>query len=422
MEQALQRVGSWRWWLVGFGLALAVLGPVRAQPSDTVGVYLTWQADPATTMTVNWVDLYEEGPTNVWYRVRGDSEWLRATGARHQVHPSVLRVRRVHLTALKPDTEYEFVLSGKSPDERWRRSWFRTMPTELRRPLRFVTGGDMMHERRWLDDMNARAGALDPDFAVLGGDLAYANGVAASRWIDWIQSWHREARGLGGRLIPMVVVIGNHEVRGFYNGRIPDDAPYFYGLFALPAQRSYHALDFGNYLSFVVLDTGHTQEIGGTQTIWLRDALAARQGQRFLFPVYHYPAYGSLKRTGEALPSESGVAPEIRANWVPLFEEFGVTAVFENDHHAYKRTYPLRKDARDDGNGIVYLGDGAWGVGTRPMSGTPIWYIERFEAKRHLYQVTLHPQGLVDIAAIDAEGAVFDRLTLGRERTVPTVP
>src|SRR5690606_24034431 len=88
MEQALQRVGSWRWWLVGFGLALAVLGPVRAQPSDTVGVYLTWQADPATTMTVNWVDLYEEGPTNVWYRVRGDSEWLRATGARHQVHPS----------------------------------------------------------------------------------------------------------------------------------------------------------------------------------------------------------------------------------------------------------------------------------------------------------------------------------------------
>jgi hypothetical protein len=45
--------------------------------------------------------------------------------------------------------------------------------------------------------MNKRAGALDPDFAMLGGDLAYANGVAATRWVDWLQSWMKNSVGRG---------------------------------------------------------------------------------------------------------------------------------------------------------------------------------------------------------------------------------
>ncbi|NDD63486.1 MAG: hypothetical protein EBZ36_05860, partial [Acidobacteria bacterium] len=43
----------------------------RAQSQDLVGVYLTWKSDPATTMTVNWVDLFEGSSRSVWYRRQG---------------------------------------------------------------------------------------------------------------------------------------------------------------------------------------------------------------------------------------------------------------------------------------------------------------------------------------------------------------
>ncbi len=388
--------------------------------TDVIGLYLTWQRDPSTTMTVNWVSLYEGTPTNVWYRASGAEEWLLKTGTRHQVKPSVLQVRRVELTGLKGDTSYEFYLGEKAPKDSKGVEKFRTMPAKLERPVRFVTGGDMMHSREFVDAMNRQAGKLDPDFALLGGDLAYANGVDATRWIDWFQSWKQLVRGKGGRLIPMVVAIGNHEVKGGYNGKIPEEAPYFYGFFVPPQTHSYYALDFGKYLSFIVMDSGHTQPITGPQADWLGKTLAARTEQQFIFPIYHYPAYGTAKATKGKLPSDSPRAVEIRTNWIPHFERYGVSAVFENDHHNYKRTYPLRQHKRDEENGIVYLGDGAWGVNTRTVpSKEEGWYLAHAEPRRHLHHITLHPSGQIKAEAVDAEGKVFDQTTLERARTKP---
>lgn len=388
--------------------------------SDIIGLYLTWQNDPTTTMTVNWVNLYEHTPTSLWYRAEGAEEWQSKTGTRGTMAPSIMQVRRVELTDLKPGTTYEFSLAEKAPADKKGIEKFRTMPAELTRPLRFVTGGDMMHSREYVDAMNKQAGKLDPDFALLGGDLAYANNTDAVRWIDWLQSWTKLVRGKDGRLIPMVVAIGNHEVRGGYNGKIPDDASHFYSLFALPSDRSYYALDFGKYLSLLVLDSGHTQPITGTQTDWLKEALASRAGQQFLFPCYHFPAYGTAKATKQQLPSETPRAVEIRTNWLTHIDRYGVSAVFENDHHNYKRTYRLRNHKRDDENGILYLGDGAWGVKTRtvPEPGTA-WYLAHAEPRRHLFSVTLQPQGTAKIEAVDADGKVFDRVALDTPRTKP---
>jgi len=359
-------------WAVAIGL---LPGLVAAQ-TDVVGLYLTWQRDPARTMTINWVNLYEHTTTNVLFRATGETNWLSAQGTRHVVKPSVYQVRRVELTELRPATDYEFIVANQPPADDKNLQRFRTMPAELQKPLRFVTGGDMMHSREMVDAMNRRAGRLDPDFALLGGDLAYADGTYATRWFDWMQSWTQLARGKNGRLIPMVVAIGNHEVRGGYQGKIPEDAPYFYGFFALPENRSYYALDFRKYLSLVVLDSGHTQPVSGAQAQWLEQALAVRTQQQFVFPCYHYPAYGTSKAPEGLLPSESPRSLEIQKQWTPHFDRFGVSVVFENDHHNYKRTHRIRNHQRDDENGILYLGDGAWGVGTRtvPAPGKA-WYL-----------------------------------------------
>jgi acid phosphatase type 7 len=415
---------------------------------DAIGVYLTWQRDPATTMTINWVNLYAEGEAKTWYREKGTTAWASATGRQHVAGPSVLQVRHVELTGLRPDTTYELVVGAipprppapkvepkkKEEDEEAKEAAaprgaaavrdirsiysFRTMPAELTRPVRFVAGGDMMHSREMVDAMNTRAGALDPDFALLGGDLAYANGSDAARWIDWFQSWTKNARGKGGRLIPMVVGIGNHEVRGGYNGQIPEDAPYYYGYFVPPGGRSHFALDFGSYLSLIVLDSAHTVPIAGAQASWLEAALGARAGQRHVFPVYHYPAYGTAKASLGKLPCESRRAVEIREHWIPHFERHGVTAVFENDHHNYKRTHPIRGHKRSDADGIVYLGDGAWGVNTRTVPKNA-WYLAHAEPRRHLFHITLPPKGPVQVEAVDAKGKVFDKTSFIRPRTPP---
>jgi hypothetical protein len=386
---------------------------------DLVGLYLTWTHDPSTTITINWVDLYPKNTNTVWYRQVGAKEWRSGEAKQSVIEPSSLQRRHLALDGLEPDTVYEFGIGKRreKPDDGWT---FRTMPAELNRPVRFVTGGDMMHSRAMLDPMNAQVGKLDPDFALFGGDLAYENGVEATRVVDFLRSWKELGVAKDRRLIPVVACIGNHEVRGGYNGKIPVDAPYFYGLFSLPKGRAYYALDFGKYLSLVVLDSGHTNPVPGEQAKWLGGALAERAGQAFLFPCYHYPAYGTTKAPEGKLPIDAPRSIEIRQHWMPHFERFGVSAVFENDHHNYKRSHPLRNHKRDDANGILYLGDGAWGVKTRevpkPEDG---WWLAKAEPRNHVWIVDLRPDKTATVRAMDPKGEVFDEVQLPAPRTRP---
>ena len=75
----------------------------------------------------------------------------------------------MELAGLMPRTDYEFCFW---PGER--KFAFRTMPATLAEPVRFITGGDVYRERKWMDAMNELAGKFDPAFFVLGGDLAYS--------------------------------------------------------------------------------------------------------------------------------------------------------------------------------------------------------------------------------------------------------
>jgi hypothetical protein len=355
----------------------------------------------------------------VWYRPFKTQDWVHVEAARSTVGPTTLQLRRVELTELQPDTLYEFAI-GRQPEDAshfWR---FKTMPTELAEPLRFVAGGDTMHTRAMFDAMNRHMQKLDPDFVLLVGDLAYENGVLGTRLIDWLQSWTEHSVGKDKRLMPLVVGIGNHEVKGHYNGKIPDDAPYFYSLFSLPNDRSYYALDFGKYLSLLVMDSEHTQPIEGPQAAWLEQALAERSGQQFLFAGYHYPAYGTSKGPENGLPIDAPRSISIQKQWSPHFERYGVSAIFENDHHNFKRSHRIRGRKRDDENGLLYLGDGSWGVKPREVPDPDVaWWLAKAAPRNHLWHVELRGNGTATIEASDANGEVFDKIELTRPRTMP---
>ena len=140
--------------------------------------------------------------------------------------------------------------------------------------------------------------------------------------------------------------------------------------------------------------------------------LAARARIPRLFVCYHRPAWGTGVKED---------ATDIQREWGPLLEKFQVDAVFEHDHHVYKRTKPLtlrRGDAVPDADdGVVYIGDGAWGVEVRsiPASAAALGYLEHWASTNHLLEVTLDGTS-TRVAAIDADSATFDEVTIPLRR------
>ena len=115
----------------------------------------------------------------------------------------------------------------------------------------------------------------------------------------------------------MIVTIGNHEAHGSWN-QSPTSAPAFYALFPSPGPRGYDCLDFGNYLSLFLLDSGITHPIEGAQTAWLKAELARRRSVPHLVPVYHVPAYPSIR--SDVSGESADLTRTIRRAWCPLFE------------------------------------------------------------------------------------------------------
>ena len=369
-------------------------------PSDPPALYLQWQRDPTTTMTVHWHTV-GAAKSELFFRQLGHTNWQSAIGIAKPLVGTDRTVRIVELTSLSPATDYEFCFQTES-----RVFKFRTMSKDLSQPVRFITGGDVYLNRDWMNATTALAAKFDPAFVVLGGDLAYSNGGTnkenITRWFDYFASWKTNAITPDGRLIPMLVTLGNHEVRDSYRQPV-EKAASFYTLFTSPGVQGYTALDFGNYLSLFLLDSDHTHTIAGEQTQWLKKNLSARRKIPHVFPVYHTPGYPSFR-------GDDGVqAKEVRANWCPLFDKYNLKIVFENHDHCFKRTFPIRA-GKIDPKGTTYLGDGAWGVETRKPDPTkPKWYIEKSLGVRHFYLVTLHREAR-HILAINESGQVFDEV------------
>ncbi len=407
------------------GVALAVVmgigvsGPVQAEveaQQEPPGLLLTWQRDPLTTMTIDWQtepDHPEEtaAPVLRFKRV-GDARWQQADAQSFAFPFSDRIVHRVELTGLEPGRAYRFRVGG------FQRAYqFQTMPPDLNEPLVFAVGGDTRHRQSWMERTNRAAMQYDPQFIVWGGDLAYADGRAdrLDRWYEWFEANMNTLITDQGRVVPVVVGIGNHEVQGgYYYNRDdfePTDAwrerraPYFFSLFAFPGHPGYGVLDFGDYLSLVIGDTDHTNPVEGPQTEWMQRTLSRRQGVTHVFPVYHVPGYPSHRSY------DGAVSQRVREHWVPLFEQYGVRVAFENHDHTYKRTVPIRDgDVAEDG--VVYLGDGAWGVGTRSVhSVEDTWYLAHAEGTRHAIIVTLHGDRQ-HYLVVREQGDVIDELEL----------
>jgi hypothetical protein len=317
-------------------------------------LFLTWQRDPTTTMTIQWVGEQPDGaPRAIYFAKEGTYAWKTQPSMVRSYPDSDLRIFRCELTGLEPGTEYAFRVGHDSVTNR-----FRTAPAKDTNTLQFVSGGDS-GTGSYARATNRLAGAQAPMFVLLGGDLAYENGRNGDVCLTFLENYSADLRDADGRMIPMLACIGNHEVDGGYE-RDRQKAPYFFAFFdGLFPDTSYAALDFGQYMSLVFLDTNHISPIAGAQTDWLARTLKEREECPNLYVFNHVPAYPS-HRDFHGENGEFGTGEENRIHWSPLFERHRVDAVFEHHDHTYKRTHPLL-DGRPNKKGVLYLGDGSWG-------------------------------------------------------------
>jgi Purple acid Phosphatase, N-terminal domain/Calcineurin-like phosphoesterase len=365
-------------------------------------IYLTWQGDTSTTMTVVFqtmtpvknaqVHFGREPSTQVGgYDLTCQARTIQFPGLNRWVHFA-------QLTELEPAETY-FFRAGASSVGFSRERKFRTIAAGAER-TRFVVGGDMWIEEATFELMR-QAASQSPNFALVGGDMAYADGRLShvNFWDKWLDGWDKYMVTPSGHMIPMVLAIGNHETAGGFAAS-PEAAPYYYHFFKQD-KLAYFSRQFGSDIIVYILDSGHTNPQGGAQAQWLAQEMERTRGVRHRFALYHVPCYPSYPGAFSGPYSAGG-----RKHWVPLFDRYRLRAAFENHYHTFKRTKPLRNN-KVDPTGTVYLGDGCWGRPPRQVKAQKDWYDEVLASRRHVWLVDIDG-GSVRYRAMDPHGKVFD--------------
>ena len=381
---------------------LLIALPSSAAPRH---VYLTWQGDTSHTITVNYQTLEPAETSTVYYDTqsrngRPEAYRFTANGSAHQI-PGLADGRKIHwveLRKLAPDQTYYFI-AGDAQHGFTAERKFRTIPAGSQN-LRFIIGGDIGTGSD-VPELLEQAAKTSPAFGVVGGDLAYANDGLTNffRWDMWLDNWETNMVTPGGLTIPMVLTIGNHEVRG---GRStsPNDAQFYLRYFAQNGNRTYYTRTFGKNLALFLLDTGHLSRHGGEQAAWLNLNLHALHNVPTKFAVYHVPLYPSVR-----LYEEAGSAVG-RKVWMPLFDQYRITAAFEHHDHAFKRTDLLREN-KVDPHGTLYLGDGCFGMPARKVDEKQRWYEAKAASIQHFWCVDVSRDG-AEYRAINKAGQIFD--------------
>ena len=191
---------------------------------------------------------------------------------------------------------------------------------EVEEPFDYVLSMDMDMVNRRIRNME-ECWNLPPDWTAccVNTRKIYYDLWALRTFDDWMTFMTRP----DGRLIPLVLAIGNHDVVPGPNGgyeRTLADAPFFTAFFAqnFADGATYKTLRFGTLVELILLDSAHATPIAGRQTEWLEKTLSQPAKTKYRLACYHVPAYPAAKDFNR----KHSVA--VREHWVPLFDRYGV--------------------------------------------------------------------------------------------------
>ena len=240
---------------------------------------------------------------------------------------------------------YYFSCVSNSPDDR----------------LSFIAGGDSRSNRKTRQKANLLVSKLKAHAVLFNGDFTAID--TPKQWEQWFEDWELSI-AKDGRITPMVVTRGNHEL----SNKVMVD------LFDVPHKKVYYSTEFGGNLLNIISLNSEILKIG-RQKLFLRSTLKKHKNFYWQIPQYHRPIrpHVSFKREIET---------QYR-NFVPLFEKYkNVRLCLENDSHTCKYTWPIISSKgenasegfeRNDQIGITYVGEGCWGAPLRNADDFKPW-------------------------------------------------
>jgi hypothetical protein len=235
------------------------------------------------------------------------------------------------------------------------------------------------------------------------GDIVYSGGDCAdadNAWKQYVRDYFDLYKATIGR-VPFYLSVGNHEVYdglcGYQSYRdvyqLPSNAPE-------GAEEQYYSFDWGA-AHFIALDSNQSLHRGSPQYMWLQEDLK-NSTQEWKFVFLHHPVYSS---------GNYGSTPLLQEKLPPLFETYGVDAVFYGHDHNFERTCSILQGACVDPalGGVVYYVTG--GGGAPLYASSSDWFTEYSVSRTHFLLVEMDGCRL-RIDAVDGNGTIFDTLSL----------
>ena len=302
--------------------------------SVTRGAYL--QMGTANAMTLRW-------RTNIATDSRVQFGTVQGSLVSSQTDANLTTEHEIRLTGLTANTKYFYsvgstsqVLAGNDANH-----FFVTSPTAGQaNPYRIWVLGDS-----GTADANAQAvrnaylnftGATYTNLLLMLGDNAYENGTDAEYQTAVFNMYPTVLRQT-----PLWSTIGNHDTA--QSTSPPSNLPYFQ-MFTLPTAaevggvasgtEKYYSFNYGN-IHFVCLDSMTTSRaVNGAMYTWLQNDLA-QNTQPWVIAFWHHPPYTKGSHNSD---TESQLA-EMRTNFLPLLESWGVDLVLAGHSHSYERSF-----------------------------------------------------------------------------------
>ncbi|WP_457673303.1 metallophosphoesterase [Thiolapillus sp.] len=351
MHRGIRRTSLLPWLLlifIPFATALA--------DSVTRGPYL--QNGSPEAITIHWrTDV--DSATRVRFGTTTDNldQVAELSGSR--------REHIIRITGLQPSTRYYYkvqagsLLAGDSSNN------FITSPTAGSvQPVRVWALGDSgtgdRHAAAVRDAYTDLTPARRTDVWLMLGDNAYDDGKDSE--------YQQAVFDMYPEYLKSTVLwpsLGNHD--GHSADSAAESGPY-YDIFDLPRNgeaggvasntEAYYSFDYAN-IHFIALDSYETsRSTGGAMYKWLESDLAAT-GQPWIIVFWHHPPYskGSHDSDGDSRMTE------MRENFLPLLEQYGVDLVLSGHSHSYERSYLIdghydTSDTFDSNSHLVDGGDG----------------------------------------------------------------
>lgn len=402
-----------------FMLMMLLSRSAFAAGKGPAGILLSWTDSPATSITASWrdderSDAVMQVVTEAQYGKTGFSgaEEFAATGKDVSFDGSGAWSYEATARDLSPAKSYVYRVGGAGG---WSDARSFTTANPAAKTLTFAYMGDVqpMNDSKaefalW-GQLAERMVQRNPElaFTVLGGDIVNS-GIS----LEQFDLFRKNAETVSAS-VPFFSTVGNHE-SNFIGGK-PE---LFLDLFAFPQNgpkgfaEEFYSFDVANCHILVLNSWIFSGEQNLTEADyarvnnWIRSDLASSTAD-WQIVVTHVPVY--------AVHSDN-TATAVKANWAPIFEQYGVDLVFEGHQHVYSRSYPMYEGKIDYENGITYI----MGVsGSKFYDSADETLAERTVYNTASYQLVQIDGGSLTVRTLDLAGNELDFVSIPQREYTP---